>query len=192
MGLPTLTGGGYMVMQSLQSSREGMLLRIDRIQKMAVVLNRSSDTAAATLVFGFYRLAQYPEQQQKLYDEIKSVDVHDARALQHCAHLNAIINETLRLHPVLPTGGLRQTPPEGTIIGGRFIPGHTTIIAPRAITSRRKSTRQFILSELYLPGRRFIVESCYEQPNEFVPERWTTRPEMIRDKSTFVPFGLGK
>jgi tryprostatin B 6-hydroxylase len=35
------------------------------------------------------------------------------------------------------------------------------------------------------------VESAFEDPLSFVPERWYSRPEMIRDKSAFAPFGVG-
>lgn len=37
-----------------------------------------------------------------------------------------------------------------------------------------------------------LVESAFEDPLSFVPERWYSRPEMIRDKSAFAPFGVGK
>lgn len=35
------------------------------------------------------------------------------------------------------------------------------------------------------------MESAYEDPLSFVPERWYSRPEMIRDKRAFGPFGVG-
>lgn len=35
------------------------------------------------------------------------------------------------------------------------------------------------------------MESAFEDPLSFVPERWYSRPEMIRDKSAFAPFGVG-
>lgn len=31
----------------------------------------------------------------------------------------------------------------------------------------------------------------FEQPNEFIPERFTTRPELVKDKSVFIPFLTG-
>ena len=37
-----------------------------------------------------------------------------------------------------------------------------------------------------------VVESCFERANEIVPERWTSRPEMIRDKRPYNPFNNGK
>lgn len=35
------------------------------------------------------------------------------------------------------------------------------------------------------------VETAFKDPHSFVPERWTTRPDMILDKRAFAPFGLG-
>ncbi|KZL65607.1 cytochrome p450 [Colletotrichum incanum] len=37
-----------------------------------------------------------------------------------------------------------------------------------------------------------IDERLFSQANEFIPERWTTRPEMARDPIAFVPFSTGK
>ena len=35
------------------------------------------------------------------------------------------------------------------------------------------------------------VESCYDLPNDFVPERWYSKPEMIKDDTGFSPFSVG-
>ena len=35
------------------------------------------------------------------------------------------------------------------------------------------------------------VESAFAEPMSFVPERWYSRPELVKDKQTFAPFGLG-
>lgn len=29
-------------------------------------------------------------------------------------------------------------------------------------------------------------------PNEFIPERWTTRAELVKNHSVFLPFSAGK
>lgn len=36
------------------------------------------------------------------------------------------------------------------------------------------------------------MEACYERPNDFVPERWYSKPDMIRNKKVFTPFSLGR
>jgi cytochrome P450 len=35
------------------------------------------------------------------------------------------------------------------------------------------------------------VEVAFEFPDEFIPERWYSRPELVRDKRAFGPFSFG-
>ena len=88
---------------------------------------------------------------------------------------------------------LRVTPPEGITIGETFIPGNVTISTPLYSFGRREI--------LFFPRRNFyskryadyeIVESCFEKATEFIPERWSEKPEMVRDKQVFVPFSVGE
>ncbi|KAL8793202.1 MAG: hypothetical protein Q9195_004232 [Heterodermia aff. obscurata] len=132
--------------------------------------SQNSDTAAMTLVYIFYHLAKDRALLSKLQTELDTLPSMDD--LHTLPHLNGIINETLRLHPAVPTGGLRQTPPGGVHVAGRFVPGNTVICAPRYSLAR--------------------LESCFERANEFIPERWYSRPEMIKDKIAFAPFALGR
>ena len=81
-----------------------------------------SDTVAPTLVCLFYELARRPPEVLKLLLELQSVDVSDQNILQTLPHLNGFINETLRLHPPVPTRGYRQSPPGGIFVDGCFIP----------------------------------------------------------------------
>jgi cytochrome P450 len=37
-----------------------------------------------------------------------------------------------------------------------------------------------------------LVDSCYERAEEFLPERWGERPELVHNKGVFVPFSSGK
>jgi hypothetical protein len=36
-----------------------------------------------------------------------------------------------------------------------------------------------------------IDERVFSCPNEFLPERWTTQPELVKDSSAFIPFNGG-
>lgn len=101
--------------------------------------NYDSDTTALTMIYICYRLAKHPEQLKKLQEELNTLDsMEDLKALQALPRLNGVINETLRLHPAVPTGGLRQTPAEGMTISGNHIPGNTVICAPRYSLGRRE------------------------------------------------------
>ena len=107
-------------------------------QVIADAHNNCSDTVALTLIYLFYRLARHPEQLYKLQKELDDLEsVSDFTALQQAQHLNGIINETMRLHPATLTGNLRETPPEGAMISGRYVPGNIVICSPRYIIGKR-------------------------------------------------------
>lgn len=99
-----------------------------------LVIVGGSDTTAATLTYIFYHLANDPSQVDKLRAELtpllcgkKSLDPKDVAAAKH---LNGVIHEALRLHPPIPSGYPRLTPPEGVTIAGQYIPGGTTVTVP--------------------------------------------------------------
>lgn len=123
-----------MEMPPLSSWREGSFVIVCRFSCLTV----SSETVASTLVYLFYFLALHPNHLKLVQAELSNVNVRDPKVLQSLEHLNGVINETLRLWPAVPTGGLRQVPPEGAVICGQFVPGGTTICAPRWSLSRRK------------------------------------------------------
>ncbi|KAG8529675.1 uncharacterized protein KY384_005156 [Bacidia gigantensis] len=131
-----------------------------------------SDTTASALTFLFYHLALEPSIAETLRQELEQAnDIRDDHALQGLPYLNGIINETLRLHPPVPGGMPRSTPPEGIVIDDQYIPGGVTCVAPNYTIAR--------------------MESCFTNAISFVPERWSTAPEMIKDKTAFAPFSLG-
>ncbi|KAI1329739.1 hypothetical protein F5Y16DRAFT_397084 [Xylariaceae sp. FL0255] len=50
--------------------------------------------------------------------------------LQKLLFLNAIMNNTLRLHPPVPEGVPRHVPPEGIVMNSVFVPPDTRIMGP--------------------------------------------------------------
>ncbi|KAI1100670.1 cytochrome P450 [Jackrogersella minutella] len=76
------------------------------------------------------------------------------------------------LYPPVPTGGYRQSPPSGMTINDIYIPGNVTIVTPRYPLAR--------------------LDSSYECADQLVPERWTSRPEMVKDTQGVAPFSQGR
>jgi cytochrome P450 len=37
-----------------------------------------------------------------------------------------------------------------------------------------------------------LDERAFTQPDEFIPDRWTTKPELVKNASVFTPFGTGR
>jgi cytochrome P450 len=120
-----------------------VVLECNLCTKADFLLYINSDTTASTLTYLFYRLAKDTAQQDKLRQELGPLREADGNfsftSLQGADHLNGVINEVLRLHPAVPSGVLRLTPPEGINIGSTFIPGNTTIVAPSYTIGRRES-----------------------------------------------------
>ncbi|KAF7513029.1 hypothetical protein GJ744_011295 [Endocarpon pusillum] len=140
-----------------------------------LIVVAGSDTTAATLTTVMYELARRPDHISRLREEIlpyvtKTGEIPHQR-IQYLDHLNGVINETLRLHPPVPSSLQRKTPTEGIEIDGVYIPGNMTVFCPQ-----------------YVIGRN---EDVYQNARAFIPERWYSRPEMIKEKKAFAPFSTG-
>lgn len=124
----------------------------------------------------FYYLAKGPDLRSQLRKQLKNLNT-EAGMFQHSdlagvELLDAIINETMRMHPPISSNGSRFSPPEGMVIGDTFVPGDV---------------------ELFLPI--FLYHRCeryFKQADEFIVERWTTRPDLIVDRRAFHPFLTGE
>ncbi|PWY88380.1 cytochrome P450 [Aspergillus heteromorphus CBS 117.55] len=137
-----------------------------------LLFSAGSDAARQTLTNVLYYLVRYPEHRQQICAELKALEtIHSHRALQQLPHLNAVIKETMRLHPPVPCAGLRITPPEGIHIHDTFIPGGTTVLVPHYTLFRRPDS--------------------FTHPDDFIPERFSTKPELVLDSRTWQPFSAG-
>ena len=103
-------------------------------------------------------------------------------------HLNAVIYETLRMYPPVPTALERKTPSEGIDIGGVHIPGNMTVWCPQYAMGRSKESLYIHSSSLLIS---VIEEEIYTHASAFIPERWYMYPEMVKEKSAWAPFSSG-
>jgi cytochrome P450 len=93
-----------------------------------------SDTTSTTLTYLFWTLAERPEWQTRLRDELATVDqaswtdgIPKHAAIASLPLLGAVISEALRLYPAAPSSLLRETPAGGKVLNGIFIPEKVSI-----------------------------------------------------------------
>ncbi|KAF1830436.1 cytochrome P450 [Decorospora gaudefroyi] len=140
-----------------------------------LIMVAGADTNAITITNVCYLMCRHPEYQTKLYEELAELPtidgIIDDQHLVGKPYLTGIINEALRLHPPAPSGVQRLTPPEGAVIAGRYIPGDIVVTTPTYSLHRDPRT--------------------FARPNDFIPERWSSKPELVLRKEAFLPFGYG-
>ncbi|KAL2282986.1 hypothetical protein FJTKL_10317 [Diaporthe vaccinii] len=151
----------------------------DLVGDASLIVVAGSDTTAATLTCLFYNFATHPEVYKTLQKEVDgffAAEVassdFDTGSLGKLRYLQACIDESLRLFPPVMSGLQRQTPPQGIHIGERFIPGNTIVQTPTYTMCRDPR--------------------AFPRGDDFIPERWTTQPELVRDAAVNVPFSVGR
>ncbi|XP_036141294.1 cytochrome P450 4C1 isoform X3 [Monomorium pharaonis] len=137
----------------------------------------SSDSIGTTLNFTVFMLANFPEIQTKVYEELLEIYgmktptsapvKHDD--LQHMHYLERIIKETMRLFPVFPVVGRDTT--KDIKIGDTVLPKKATIVMPIITMFRNKK---------YWPN-----------PLKFDPDRFLTERIKACDSYYFIPFSDG-
>jgi tryprostatin B 6-hydroxylase len=142
-----------------QAARDNDLSSLDRHALYGdayVITVAGSHTTALTMTMISYELARRPELQKKLREEVAAsgaVRPHpdgdmlceklDVAVIDKLPFLNGCINESLRLYPAVPTGGIKQTTDKSIMVGDRVIPPQTVIVAPRWSIGRSKYLSYF-------------------------------------------------
>ncbi|KAJ7595196.1 cytochrome P450 [Mycena floridula] len=163
------------------------------VAESRLALAAGSDTTAVTLCNLFTYLMTHPAAYSKLQKEVDAALLEDD--LAKLPYLNAVINETLRIMPVVPNGIQRvlSAGSQGCTIGGNYIPPSTVVqVAPSSLIKLivHRNPAHFNPS-----------------PESFIPERWIYAennsiddPEMTAlfsssefrlDKSAYFPWSLG-
>lgn len=132
------------------------------------------------LANAFYYLAKHPTVYKKLQSELDATfskgtqtSEFNSEALRRLPYLEAVINETLRLKPAVPSGQPRETPPQGLQVDEMWIPGNTIVVVPQHVIQR---------DDRYFPSGA-----------DFIPERWLdAKDKMITNEEAFFPFQIGK
>ncbi|WYZ34952.1 hypothetical protein EsH8_I_001228 [Colletotrichum jinshuiense] len=179
----TKSDQGYTFLHELASfTRDRTVLR----DQLVAVLLAGRDTTASSLSWTLYELGRNPEVVRKLRAEIieqVGLDREPTYAdLKNMKYLQNIMNETLRLYPVVPFN-VRLALKDTTLpVGGG--PDGTLPLAVCKDTPIGYSTLLMQRREdLYPP-----VSETFAHPSEFSPERWLHwQPKPW----TYVPFNGG-
>jgi cytochrome P450 len=135
------------------------------------LLMAGTETPGNTLAWTFYELAGHPEVERRLHAEIDAVvgdGPVDFDAVAKLSYTARVLNEVLRLHPVLLF--TRRVTAETELAGVRFPPGTEIAYSPYAL--HRDPT-------------------LYPAPARFDPDRWLPERAAHLPPRTFAPFGSG-
>ncbi len=151
----------------------------DEIDSTFSTLALAGSETTATLLSGCtYYLLKNPEVYAKLTHEILAAFSNEAEiridSTNRLPYLKAVLEESLRVYPPVPSALSRVVAPPGDTISGYFIPGGTMVGIPQHTA--------------YHSSRNFTA------PDAFIPERWL--PEHVGEyagdrKSAFMPFSAG-
>jgi len=164
-----------------------------------------ADTTANALSGVFYYLLRHPSELARLREEVdgefpreEGADPVDASRLAGMEVLNAVINETLRLQPALPTY-TERAPAKGSgghWLGQRFITEGTAVVAP-IYTIHRDPTNFSPYPDQFHPDRWLSNRSSSLHSNSKSPSSSETEKH-VRFSTTwhtnataFMPFSVG-
>ncbi|KAJ6475695.1 cytochrome P450 [Mycena vitilis] len=160
---------------------ETLLLTYDPSGRIVVAIIAGSDTTATVLSNAFFFLLSHPESYMRLQGEVdkafpSSKEATDPALLSRLPYLNAVIKESLRLFPPIPTL-LQRAPEVGTgpkaLGAGLVIPEGTAVIVPPYL--------------LHRDPRNFFPD-----PEKFIPDRWLGEDaKFIINEAAFIPFSTG-
>ncbi|KAK7355132.1 hypothetical protein VNO80_14377 [Phaseolus coccineus] len=159
-------------------SREMKLTRENVKAFILDIFMAGTDTSAITMEWALAELFRNPNVMEKAREEIDSVTGNSSRLIQesdvvNLPYMQAIVKETLRLHPTSPLIGRESS--ENINVCGFDIPEKT-----------------WLLVNLWSMGRDPKV---WENPLEFMPERFMGEEKQIDVRGQnfqLMPFGTGR
>ena len=140
----------------------------------------ASDTSTVTVQWAMAQLLRHPEKMEKVRNELAgclgSSEFVKESDLENLPYLDAVVTETLRLHPAVPLIP-REVAADGVSLDGFPIPIGTGVVV-----------------NLWAIGRDPRV---WPQPDKFVPERFLAGQAVhfqvsTKEEYTYRPFGAGR
>ncbi len=139
---------------------------------LANLIFGGKETAGGSLLWTLYLLAQHPKQQRQAQQEVDAVLAGQSATWQdqpRLLYLEQVYKEALRLYPAVPF--LSRQACRKVEIDGYCIPKHSHVIL--AILCMQRDERWF------------------DEPQQFLPERFEPEREHAIPPHAFLPFGAG-
>ncbi|KAF9880089.1 cytochrome P450 3A17 [Colletotrichum karsti] len=132
-----------------------------------------SDTTAAVLTYLIWSVLKQNDLQTRLENEIACLgEDFDDKELEGCPLLNAVIEETLRLYPAVPSSLPRTVPQGGVTLASYFVAAGTVVYSP-AYTLHRDSR-------------------IFPDPEKFDPDRYLDSSKVaLQQRQAMIALGAG-
>ncbi|CAG8053445.1 unnamed protein product [Penicillium olsonii] len=162
----------------LKHTKEGLSMSPEEMDaNSAVFVLAGSETTAALLSGAVYLLTRNREKYERLVREIRGTFKEHAdiklAALFELPYLNAVLLESMRVYPPIPSMLPRIVPEGGAMINDRYVPASTSVSMS--------------------PYSTFHAAGHFKYPDTFIPERWLPETDEFKDdkRSAFQPYSWG-
>ncbi|KAF5896103.1 thromboxane-A synthase isoform X1, partial [Clarias magur] len=155
-------------------SKQKRMMTEDEITGQAFIfLVAGYETSSNTLAFVCYLLAIHPDCQKKVQKEVDDFftrhDSVDYTNIQEMKYLDMVVCETLRLYP--PAFKYMRNVEQECVVNGQALPKGATVEVAAA----------FLHSD----------PEYWDEPEKFIPERFTPEAKAGRHPFVYMPFGAG-
>lgn len=140
--------------------------------ELMTLLLAGHETTANALAWTWYLLSLHPQAEERLHSELKKVLGRRSprpEDLQQLRYTQMVVKESLRLFP--PAWGIGRETRREIQLGDYRLPAGTNVFISQWVTQR--DPRYF------------------DQPEDFLPDRWTEEFEKRLPKFAYFPFGGG-
>ncbi|XP_046720362.1 thromboxane-A synthase isoform X1 [Silurus meridionalis] len=160
--------------ESAKPSQQKRIMTEDEIIGQAFIFFLAGyETSSNTLAFTCYLLAIHPDCQKKVQREVDDFfSRHDSvnyTNIQELKYVDMVLCETLRLYP--PAFRYARTVEQDCVVNGQLLPKGATIEIPAA----------FLHTD----------PDYWQDPEKFIPERFTPEAKASRHPFVYMPFGAG-